>query len=724
MPPKAHPGSDDSSESESLGLSEESELDWESDDDGSDWESSDDDWRSCARSDSSSDGSDWESDSTDHDHDHEARQDENADEGLAILIEMYMQSEVTAMRFCQLCHFFSLGGLKGAASKYGMKPNLPEHRYQRKLDGVLGFKQQDAKLMHITVPGQGKHDLHCTERTLPVLPPHESILEEVSENPSLQENLGLYAGGEDWDLTSYRGHVVTQQPGPPVFPIVLYFDGVPYSKTDSILGIWVYNEVSGRRHMAVILRKRNFCKCGCKGWCTLWPVWRMLHWSFAALARGRHPTERPDGTGWQAGRDDRRAAVSDEIMSCRGAVVKMKGDLLEFAVTLGFPATGSRGRPCISCNWHPDLGYTAPLASFDPYTFPFVVTTAESYDAACRRAEIHVHTSQEDRDDISPLLIYDKRTTTTSSMGRCLREDLPRLGLRKGDRLEPSASCPWVAAFEQLVGMVSVTFWRISNESIAKHRNPLFDESIGISMLLIFFDVMHTLNLGVMLIIARSILWALIDANAWNVEGTAEVRQQVSALQYRRELFNFYSAYRRANPTAPITEVADFTTKMLGTNQKRDLKVKAAECWGIVLGLPSLIDKHRAALGPVAGPFLRATNSIIEHVQIMKRSPRVMSPDAVQGLFDTCQECIHSLDEVPGFRFTPKFHIWLHIVFDAMTRGNPWHAATWLDESFNHKLKRAAAGVHAAVFERKLFRRITVLMGIAYERITQALARR
>ena len=101
-----------------------------------------------------------------------------------------------------------------------------------------------------------------------------------------------------------------------------------------------------------------------------------------------------------------------------------------------------------------------------------------------------------------------------------------------------------------------------------------------------------------------------------------------------------------------------------------------------------------------------------------------MSPDAVQGLFDTCQECIHSLDEVPGFRFTLKFHIWLHLVFDAMTRGNPWHAATWLDESFNHKLKRAAAGVHAAVFERKLFRRITVLMGIAYERITQALARR
>ena len=114
MPPKAHPGSDDSSESESPGLSEESEVDWESDDDGSDWESSDDDWRSCARSDSSSDGSDWESDSTDHDHDHdhEARQDENADEGLAILIEMYMQSEVTAMRFCQLCHFFSLGGVK------------------------------------------------------------------------------------------------------------------------------------------------------------------------------------------------------------------------------------------------------------------------------------------------------------------------------------------------------------------------------------------------------------------------------------------------------------------------------------------------------------------------------------------------------------------------------------------------------------------------------------
>ena len=63
------------------------------------------------------------------------------------------------------------------------------------------------------------------------------------------------------------------------------------------------------------------------------------------------------------------------------------------------------------------MGYTAPLASFDPYTFPFVLNTAESYDNACRRCEIHVHTSQEDKDEIPPLLMYDKRTTTTYSMG-------------------------------------------------------------------------------------------------------------------------------------------------------------------------------------------------------------------------------------------------------------------------------------------------------------------
>jgi len=47
-------------------------------------------------------------------------------------------------------------------------------------------------------------------------------------------------------------------------------------------------------------------------------------------------------------------------------------------------------------------------------------------------------------------------------------------------------------------------FWRSRNQTMSKHRNPLFDKSIGIGVELIAIDIMHTIHLGVMGIFVRS----------------------------------------------------------------------------------------------------------------------------------------------------------------------------------------------------------------------------
>eukprot|EP00969_Alexandrium_andersonii_P246987 10915701-Alexandrium_andersonii.AAC.1 len=81
--------------------------------------------------------------------------------------------------------------------------------------------------------------------------------------------------------------------------------------------------------------------------------------------------------------------------------------------------------------------------------------------------------------------------------------DMLDLGLRKGDRLEPNDDLPDIGLYESLDAFPrTVLFWRPSRETKVRHRNPLFDgpthaDVLGISVLSLAIDTLHTLNLGV-----------------------------------------------------------------------------------------------------------------------------------------------------------------------------------------------------------------------------------
>ena len=129
---------------------------------------------------------------------------------------------------------------------------------------------------------------------------------------------------------------------------------------------------------------------------------------------------------------------------------------------------------------------------------------------------------------------------------------------------------------------------------------------------------MHTMHSGHMQLIVKLVIWTLIEADAWGVSGRAEVIHQVSSTQFRRELFNWYTYYASQHPGKPLTQVADMTHKMLGTRSHPEFKLKAAETWGVLLFLPTLIDDSFQSLGE-KGPALRsAVNYMIQHVQVMK----------------------------------------------------------------------------------------------------------
>ena len=122
-----------------------------------------------------------------------------------------------------------------------------------------------------------------------------------------------------------------------VAPLALYADAVPYSQTDSALGFWLVNLVTQRRYLAVALKKRICCKCGCKGWRAFHAVFEWLAWSVRALAVGRYPLQRHDGEAWRPS-DIERGRKAGQTLRLKGCVVYITGDCSEHNTTMGCPS--------------------------------------------------------------------------------------------------------------------------------------------------------------------------------------------------------------------------------------------------------------------------------------------------------------------------------------------------------------------------------------------------
>ena len=90
------------------------------------------------------------------------------------------------------------------------------------------------------------------------------------------------------------------------------------------MGFGAINLVTQRHHLTAVLRKRNSCNFGCKGWCNVYAILRMLRWSFRAMAAGAYPPGRHDGPWREA--DARRVARAGERFKLRFAVLYIKGD--------------------------------------------------------------------------------------------------------------------------------------------------------------------------------------------------------------------------------------------------------------------------------------------------------------------------------------------------------------------------------------------------------------
>ena len=493
-----------------------------------------------------------------------------------------------------------------------------------------------------------------------------------------------------------------QNAGRLVAPIGLYMDSLPYSLVDSVLGVWIINLVTGARHVLLTIRKKMVCSCGCRGWCTYYPILLWISWCIDCMAQGRFPDRRHDGTLFTDMCDELRASAKTGALKFVSAVIKLKGDWAEFCERFGFPTWKSGIRPCFCCNGFGPSLYSpigVQLASC-----PWHLNTDSDYDRACTLCEMWITVaSMGDHECIRSALHWDKRRD--GARGRSLKSDLASFGLKKDDRLEPHAGLIDVATFDNISEFpCRALFWRRSRETICTHRCPIFSNKWGVTPMLIAIDILHTLLLGPFLAWGKLAVWKLLSSGVWGaLEENNEARLKVAIMALRTALHSWYRTEQSAGRVH--SRIDAMTAKMIGSPHNPTLKLKAMEAYGFVQFLVYSLVTFRV---PESQSLIATGRLLVQLVELMKSSPARLSTETIQQMLDFWKQ--HQAIMEAHDVFAPKHHLMFHLILRAVVHGNPWLDATFLDESLNKELKQCCRYAHQARFESTVLLKITEVL--------------
>lgn len=232
------------------------------------------------------------------------------------------------------------------------------------------------------------------------------------------------------------------------------------------------------------------------------------------------------------------------------------------------------------------------------------------------------------RDKILGLLFYDNRKS--GAHGRALREDIPELNLKKGDRVEPSKMLLDIGGFNRLSGGERITFWRRSAETLCTHRCLLFeDDTLGVTPTRsICIDILHTLHLGPIHSWCMAALWFLLDFGAWGGYDPSPADKRPLALERLRNELKLW--YKHDDMGKTCTRISFFTQKMIGTRNNKRLKTKAAETYGLLLWLVKVLSSKVLSAD---GLILLELGRILHRIYTtFKNSPVDVSESVVEDL--------------------------------------------------------------------------------------------
>ena len=349
----------------------------------------------------------------------------------------------------------------------------------------------------------------------------------------------------------------------------------------------------------------------------------------------------------------------------------IKGDWSEFSKSLGLSPWSKHYQCCPYCPCSKDTMFLDDTGlGFGG--IGYCERSDDDYEQACRKCEIRVQVgTRELQRQILSNLVYD--LNGKSAHGRVCADDMVFLGLKRGDRLDPSPHLVNPNMFESAEPPFEAVFWRRHCDNRRRctdwvmHRSPVFDLALGTSPTrTLAIDSLHTVYLGPCLRWTGATLMRIMHANPWRVPGHQRLaRLELEMLQWFDQ--EGVPADRR---------VRRLTEKMMPAEADDPhpggaMKLKAAEA-RIVMGFALFSLKSRVEDVSFGHSLLQAGLALAEWFQVTD-TPRVrLTVDEYQALVDSSHRlrvyCAKALVEP-----APKSHAIAHLSIRTVcqSRGRP-----------------------------------------------------
>ena len=180
-----------------------------------------------------------------------------------LLLKLHVDGRLSAKDTCCLSYWAAKAGAKGPVKTLGHNPGAPTGHFQRHLDRVAGLRGSFEDFVTLNVPGHTRASGDRTVQGVRVVPPHECLNREVVQDPAI---LGRVRPAE-WPPSFHDHPVVRAAPPGKVVPLAFYMDAAQYTKGGAAVIVFVVsNLVTGARHLVAVLKKKDLCRCGCRGW--------------------------------------------------------------------------------------------------------------------------------------------------------------------------------------------------------------------------------------------------------------------------------------------------------------------------------------------------------------------------------------------------------------------------------------------------------------------------
>lgn len=570
-------------------------------------------------------------------------------------MELKLRGVLSAKQVCLLAFWADRAGACGVGH-LGLGPNKQSGKYSRHFDEALGSSESAEDLYRVTLSKRSKVGSTRWLGEVPVRPPHEALLPELSDpsGPATAALKDALASGV-LPRAYIENPIVRAAPkGCLVHPVCFYLDGVAFTRTDSILGLWCYCLLGGERHLLAAIRKSGMSSCGCRGWDTIYPLMLMLRSSFNAMGKGVFPSTRHDGTTFGEG-DSGRSSLSGQPLGYRAVCLFVKGDWAEYNHTLGMPPCSDKTAPCPLCMASSSdrfctdelsrLGTGHELMDFN------------AYNAACSDCEKHVLVEASDHRRLRAALAYDRRQA--GARGRALQADFPHLNLFRNDRLEPSIRFPDGSAFVEATPPLQTSWWRSVPGARVRRRNPLFCPETGLGPQSLCVDALHTLSLGVYQFFVSHLLWEILRANHWGLKGSARAVAELGFGRLREAYGAWCTAEQRAGRS--VSKAQGFCFAMLGASDDPELKLRAAETNTMLRFSEAVFPRHAGVLEPARRRhFESGLAALMAMHRVTHEARQTVPPNSVQQFTDATRRHLKACVAL-GIRLRPKHHFMLHM---------------------------------------------------------------